>query len=98
MKLIECDYLRASDGNEAVEICRQNNNITLILMDVQMPVMNGLEATRIIHGFRPDLPVVAVTAYAQTGDEHRCRAAGCDDYLAKPVKKEKLLLLLQKYI
>lgn len=98
MKLIECDYLRANDGAEAVEICKKNSDITLILMDIQMPVMNGLEATWLIHEFRPDLPVVAVTAYAQTGDEYRCRAAGCNDYLSKPVKKDKLLSLLHKYI
>ncbi len=97
MKTIGCNYLRALNGAEAVEICKQNNSISLVLMDIKMPVMNGIEATQLIHKFRPELPIIATTAYAQTGDEHRFLAAGCDGYLPKPARKADLLALLQKY-
>ncbi len=69
----------------------------MVLMDIKMPVMNGLEATQKIKKFRPDLPVVAITAHAQTGDEQRMLAAGCDAYAAKPVSKDKLLELVNKF-
>ena len=62
-----------------------------------MPVMNGLEATKLIRGFRPDLPIIATTAYAQTGDEERFLSEGCNDYLAKPIRKEKLMEIIKKY-
>ena len=97
MKMLGVKHIHAINGAEAVEMCKQNGKIALVLMDIKMPVMNGLEATQLIHEFRPELPIIATTAYAQTGDEHRFLAAGCNGYLAKPVKKENLLLLLQKY-
>jgi CheY-like chemotaxis protein len=97
LKLSGCDYLLAKNGAEAVEFCKQHPEIILVLMDIKMPVMNGLEATRHIREFRPDLPIIATTAYAQTGDKHRFLAAGCDGYLAKPIKKEELLAVLKKY-
>jgi len=98
MKMIGCKHIHAVNGAEAVEMCKQNKEITLVLMDIKMPVMNGLEATQLIHEFRPELPIIATTAYAQTGDEHRFLEAGCDGFLPKPVKKDTLTALLQKYI
>ena len=92
------DYLLAKNGEEAVDFCKQHPDITLVLMDIKMPVMNGLEATKRIREFRHELPIIATTAYAQTGDEQRFLAAGCDGYLPKPIKKEKLLALFQKYL
>lgn len=97
MQVIGCQYLHALDGEEAVALCRQHKEINLVLMDIRMPGMNGIEATRRIHEFRPGLPVIATTAYAQTGDEHRFLAAGCDGYLTKPISKEALMALIQKY-
>jgi len=67
-------------------------------MDIKMPVMNGLEATKLIREFRPELPIIATTAYAQTGDQHRFLAAGCSDYIAKPFTQEQLIYLLKKHI
>jgi len=90
-------YLHALNGADAVESCRQNPDISLILMDIKMPVMNGVEATKLIREFRPELPIIATTAYTQIGDEQRFLAAGCDDYLAKPILKDDLLELLYKY-
>jgi PAS domain S-box-containing protein len=98
MRMTGCDYLHAVNGAEAVDLCRKHPEITLVLMDIKMPVLNGIEATKLIREFRPELPIIATTAYAQTSDEQRFLNAGCNDYLAKPIKKEKLLLLLQKYI
>ena len=91
------DHIHAVNGAEAVEICKENEIIGLVLMDIKMPVMNGHEATQLIHKFRPELPIIATTAYAQTGDENHFLAAGFVDYLAKPVKKDKLLELIKKY-
>jgi len=89
--------LSAKNGQEAVDLCHNHPEIDLILMDIKMPVMNGMEATRLIKSFRKDLPIIAVTAFAQSGDEHRFREAGCDDYISKPINKTKLLSLIQEY-
>ncbi|MDZ7777059.1 MAG: response regulator [Bacteroidales bacterium] len=98
MKNAGFEYLLAKNGKEAVALCKQRPDITLVLMDIKMPVMGGLEATKHIREFRPELPIIATTAHAQTGDEQRFLAAGCDGYLAKPIKREKLLALFQKYV
>ena len=88
--------LHALDGREALGFCN-SRDITLVLMDLKMPVMDGFEATRRIKSFKPDLPIIAITAYAMSGDEQRAFDAGCDDYLAKPLKKEDFLKKLQVY-
>lgn len=98
LKKAGCDYLLANNGEEAVALCKRHPNITLVLMDIKMPVMNGLEATRLIREFRPALPIIATTAYAQTGDKQRFLAAGCNSYLAKPFKQECLLAILKQYL
>lgn len=98
LEMAGCDYLHALNGKEAVEICKQNLDISFVLMDIKMPVMNGLEATRFIKEFRPNLPIIAVTTYSLTGDEHRFLEAGCDEYYSKPIKEEILDKLIKKYI
>lgn len=97
LNMIGCDYLYAANGAEAVDLCKQNPRISLVLMDIKMPVMNGLEATDLIHEFRPELPIIATTAFAQTGDEYRFLAAGCNGYLAKPINKDVLIQLVRKF-
>lgn len=92
-----CDFLHALNGATAVELCRNHPEITFVLMDIKMPVMNGMEATRLIREFRPSLPVIALTAYAQTGDEQRMLDAGCDEYFPKPILPEILKKLIAKY-
>ena len=91
------DHVHAVNGAEAIELCRQNPEISIVLMDIKMPVMNGIEATKQIREFRPELPIIAITAYAQTGDKHRFIEAGCNDYVAKPVKKDELIKVINKY-
>lgn len=90
----------AKNGQEAIEFCRKMKELDIVLMDIQMPVMNGFDATRAIKSFRPALPVIAQTAYAMTEERTKCMAAGCDDYLAKPILpaelKASICRLLQK--
>ncbi|MEI6882918.1 MAG: two-component regulator propeller domain-containing protein [Bacteroidota bacterium] len=86
------------DGKQAVDACLKNSSISLVLMDLKMPVMDGYEATRLIKSFNPELPVIAITAYALSGDENKALKAGCDDYLSKPFDKATLMIKLKKYI
>ncbi|MEA4935757.1 MAG: response regulator [Paludibacter sp.] len=95
--IIGCDSIQAINGAEAVEICKHNSDISIVLMDIRMPVMNGVEATKLIREFKPELPIIATTAYALSGDEHRLLETGITDYLAKPINKEKLIEILRKY-
>ena len=75
----------AENGLEAVNICKENNNIDLVLMDIKMPVMDGYIAMKEIKKILPDIKVIAETAYALTGDKRRILDAGFDDYLPKPI-------------
>ena len=90
------DYLMASNGKEAIEKCRSHPEISLVLMDLKMPVLNGLEATRKIKEFRKNLPIIGLTAYAMTGDKEKALEAGCDEYLTKPVNSGLLISMIKK--
>ena len=92
------NLLRAENGYEAIEICKGHKQIDLILMDIKMPGMSGLEATMKIKQIKPEIPIIIQTAYAMQNDEKECIEAGCDDYIAKPIKKEKLFSILAKWI
>lgn len=92
------NVLRAVNGVEAVEYCKSKPEISLVLMDIKMPLLNGIEATEQIRGFRKDLPIIAVTAYAQSDDEYRILQSGCNDYITKPIKSETLLEKIRKFI
>ena len=83
--------IHAYNGKEAVELCRENPDISFVIMDIKMPVMNGIDATQEIRAFRKDLPIVALTAYAMTSDEKLALSAGCNAYFVKPVKKLDIL-------
>lgn len=96
LKKLGCNYIHAVNGTEAVEYCKQNPDISLVLMDIKMPIMNGLDATRKIKEFRPTLPIIALTAFAQSGDEQRIIEAGCDMYYAKPIMPKVLTELIQE--
>ncbi len=88
----------AKNGKEAVDIFKKEEKIDLILMDLQMPEMNGYEATKIIKEADPELPIIAQTAFAMSDDREKAINAGCDDYLAKPIKSKDLLHIVSKYI
>ncbi|MEI8004936.1 MAG: response regulator [Bacteroidota bacterium] len=87
----------AENGKEAVDKCRAHSEISLVLMDLKMPVMDGLEACREIKSFRKTLPVIAVTAFAMRGDEKKALEAGCDSYLSKPVSQKTLIEKLKEF-
>ncbi len=89
--------IRAVNGKEAVEICLNNNNIDIVLIDIKMPVMNGYEAIKRIREFRPNLPIIAQTAFALSNEMLKAFNAGCNDYISKPFKKEQLLAMVSKY-
>jgi len=89
--------LKASTGIEAVDICRNNPDIDLVLMDIQMPNLNGYEATQQIREFNKDVIIIAQTAFGLSGDKEKAIEAGCNDYIAKPINKDKLLALIQQY-
>lgn len=84
-------------GKEAIEICRKKN-IDLVLMDIKMPVIGGLEATKEILKIKPDLPIIAQTAYAFYNDRERALESGCMDYLSKPISPKKLIETVSKYL
>jgi PAS domain S-box-containing protein len=93
-----CDhFLRARTGVEAIELCRNFQEIEIVLMDIKMPEMSGLEATRKIKEFRPELPIIAQTAYAFENEMRASIIAGCDDYITKPVSLAKLNEVIGKW-
>lgn len=87
----------ARNGLEAVEACRNNPDTDLILMDIQMPEMNGYEATRKIREFNGDVVIIAQTAFGLSGDREKALQTGCNDYLSKPVRRDLLKQLVSKY-
>jgi PAS domain S-box-containing protein len=98
LKQTRAEVIRAADGREAVEICRNNPNIDLILMDIQMPEMNGLTATEEIKKFNRQIPVIAQTANAISEERQRCLQAGCDDFITKPVNITELYAKIDKWL
>jgi len=87
----------AENGAVAVDICR-NHDISLVLMDIRMPWMDGLEATKIIRSFKPTLPVIAQTAYALAGDYETARKAGCNRLITKPIDSKTMLAMIEELI
>lgn len=88
----------AGNGKEAIQTFRDNPETDLILMDLKMPVMDGYEATRQIRAFDKDIPIIAQTAYALSGDNKKALEAGCDDYVVKSIRKEELLKKIETHI
>lgn len=89
--------LRAVNGIEAVTLC-EDEQPNLVLMDIRMPGMNGLDATRIIKEVNHDIPVIALSAYAFDENIREAKAAGCDEFMAKPFRVEDLLDTVEKYV
>ena len=89
--------MRAKNGIEAVTFC-EDEHPDLILMDIRMPDMDGLDATRIIKEVNHDIPIVALSAYAFEENIREAKAAGCDEFMAKPFRVEDLLDMVQKYV
>ena len=90
--------IHAENGEQAVEFVKNTPDINLILMDIRMPVMDGIEATKLIKKIRPDLPIIAQTADVFDEGKSRILSAGCDEYLVKPLQLEKLNELVNMYL
>jgi len=91
------EVISVRSGSEAVKVCRANPDLDLILMDIQLPEMNGYAATRQIRLFNTDVIIIAQTAYALYTDKEEAIIAGCNDYISKPIKKDELVSLIHKY-
>ncbi len=90
--------VRARNGKEAVEVYSSNESIGLIIMDIKMPVMNGIEATRLIRSINNNVPVIAISAFAMPGDRKVYHDAGCNDYIQKPLREETLIAAIMNLI
>lgn len=101
MQLLEEDYetLAAGDGAAGVEMAARERP-DLILMDMSLPIMDGWEATRRIKADADlnTIPIIALTAHAMHGDQEKARAAGCDDYLTKPIDEDLLFSKLRRHL
>ncbi len=89
--------LHAPNGEKAVEMARMNPDLDLIMMDIQMPLLNGFNATKQIREFNTSVIVIAQTAFGLSGDRDKALEAGCSDYISKPIKKEELNGMLIKF-
>ena len=97
MKTYTQELIVVRDGQDAVETCRAQPDIDVILMDVRMPVLSGLMATQQIRAFNQDVIIIAQTAFGLDGDHELALAAGCNDYISKPIDRKELYQLLYRY-
>jgi PAS domain S-box-containing protein len=97
-KGLDINVLEAHNGLEVLRYFEKDIHIDLVLLDLKMPVLSGYDAASRLRSKGIDVPIIAVTAYALTGDEEKAIAAGCDDYLAKPFSREKILTMMQHYV
>lgn len=87
----------ARNGREALNAV-ENTHFDLVLMDIKMPIMDGMEASRLIKNKYPQMPIIAQTAYAMSGEKERIMQEGPDDYITKPIRLRKLFELISKYL
>ena len=98
LKDTEANIVWVRDGEEVVEFCKTNPNVDVVLMDIQMPKVDGYEATRQIKLFNPNIFILAQTAYAMPNDNLKCIEAGCNDYISKPINSTLLLEKIDTYL
>jgi len=97
IKLFCSNILKVKSGTAAIEVCRNNPDIDLILMDIQIPGMDGYEATKEIRKFNKNVVIIAQTAYALTGDREKAILSGCNDYISKPISHLALKSMIEQY-
>ncbi|WP_372793615.1 PAS domain S-box protein [Lutibacter sp.] len=95
---INCTILHAKNGKEAIDICKTNITIDMILMDLKMPVMNGYDATKEIKKLYPSIPIIAQTAYSTKEEQKKAIMAGCDNFISKPITKDSLFNMINKFV
>jgi PAS domain S-box-containing protein len=91
------EIIHTNSGLEAIEMCKSNSDIDLVLMDIKMTEMGGYKATEEIRKFNTSVPIIAQTAYALNGDREKALAAGCTDYISKPISEELLIELIRRH-
>jgi len=86
------------NGVEAVEMVKENLEIDVVIMDIRLPLMDGLEATTKIKELMPEMPVIIQSAYAMQSTREEAIESGCDDFITKPIKVETLLAILHRHL
>lgn len=97
-KFPDVKIIHAKNGQEAINFCQRDKLIALIFMDIKMPLMNGFEATIEIKKFDPDIPIVALTAYTTDEDKKEAKRVGIDEFLSKPVEKQKIFSIIENIL
>lgn len=98
LKPTNATIFHAIEGQQAINLCTAHPEIEVVLMDVRLPGMNGLDATRAITAMRDDLPVIAQTAYATEEDQQAALSAGCWDFITKPIPANDMIRMIKKYL
>ena len=98
LKEIPIDVIWAENGEDAVKLFRESDGISLVLMDIQMPQLDGYKAAKQIFEHNPDTKIIAQTAYAMSSDREKCLKNGFVDYISKPIQKDRLIELLGRWI
>lgn len=94
----KADIIIARSGTEAIEKCKQESSISIVLMDIMMPEINGYDTTRIIKKHRPDLPIIMQTAFTSSNANKKSLEAGAEDFITKPIDPQELFKLINKYL
>ena len=90
--------LHAKDGQQAIDLFRSDRDIKIVLMDIQLPKLTGIEVTKLIRETDPDIPILATTANVFDEDRQACEDAGCTNFITKPINFAELLDLLKDYL
>lgn len=98
LKKTNANLLFTKDGIEAIEMVMKNLDIDLVLMDIRLPRMDGIEATSKIKQINPEIPVIIQTAYAMDSALYEAKNSGCDGFITKPIDIRALLLILQEHL
>lgn len=98
LKPANAKVLWAKNGKEAYDICKSDIQIDLILMDINLPIMNGYKSIRLIKNLNKNIPIITQTAYAFAGEREKSFAAGSDDYILKPIRTNEMLEIIGKYL
>ncbi len=92
------EVIKVNTGLKAIEACRDNPDIDVVLMDIKMPEMDGYEATRQIRQFNKEVLIIAQTAFVMPGDKEKSMDAGCNDYITKPIDKDLLIKMINMHL
>lgn len=98
LRKTQAHLIWAKNGVDAVDLVKTTSHIDLILMDINMPKLDGIEATRIIKNLKPEIIIVVQTAFILSGEEKMCQEAGCDEFITKPIRLKYLLDTINRYL